>query len=97
MQRQSKEESIVLWEIERQGMHKDNDKDIERKNLVNALDKVINSYAVTYDEYRNDVIDYFLTLEDTEDLEKRKQQIKDMFVYLTNKYNKLHEDKRFEE
>lgn len=85
MEKQSKEESLLLWEMEKEGLSKLPEQ--EAIDFVAAVDKVINDGTLTYNDFIADIADYFGTLENTDDIAERREQIKNMYIYLTNKYN----------
>ena len=77
MIRQSKEDSLALWEFE-----KNNTKQLgsniseELRELMEVADKKINDYSLTYNEFMNDIALC------------RQLQIKGLYNDLTNKYTK---------
>lgn len=85
MERQSKEESLLLWFFEKGTMKSKSKNNATLNTLCDILDKRFNDYSLTYNEYRADVIDYFENrLNESDD---RHTQVADMFAYLINKYS----------
>ena len=89
MIRQSKEDSLALWEFE-----KNNTKQLgsniseELRELMEVADKKINDYSLTYNEFMDDIIERLAKLKDTDSIETRQLQIKGLYNDLTNKYTK---------
>lgn len=89
MVRQSKEDSLALWEFE-----KNNTKQLgsniseELRELMEVADKKINDYSLTYNELMDDVLEGLAKLKDTDSIETRQLQIKGLYNDLTNKYTK---------
>lgn len=89
MVRQSKEDSLALWEFE-----KNNTKQLgsniseELRELMEVADKKINNYSLTYNELMDDVLEGLAKLKDTDSIETRQLQIKGLYNDLTNKYTK---------
>lgn len=85
MEKQSKEVSVVMWEQEKASLE---GVDISENlaKLMQTVDRKINEYSITYDEYVDDVVEYLLKLEDTDDLDGRKKQIEQMYIDLNHKY-----------
>lgn len=87
MERQSKEDSLALWEFE-----KNNPKRLgsniseELRELMEVADKKINDYSLTYNEFLDDILEGLAKLKDTDNIETRRLQIKGLYNYLTNKY-----------
>lgn len=87
MERQSKEDSLVLWEFE-----KNNTKRLgsniseELRELMEVADKKINDYSLTYNEFLDDILEGLAKLKDTDNIETRRLQIKGLYNCLTNKY-----------
>lgn len=87
MERQSKEDSLALWEFE-----KNNTKRLgfniseELRELMEVADKKINDYSLTYNEFLDDILEGLAKLKDTDNIETRRLQIKGLYNCLTNKY-----------
>lgn len=87
MERQSKEDSLALWEFE-----KNNTKRLgfniseELRELMEVADKKINDYSLTYNEFLDDILEGLAKLKDTDNIEIRRLQIKGLYNCLTNKY-----------
>lgn len=87
MERQSKEDSLALWESE-----KNNTKRLgsniseELRELMEVADKKINDYSLTYNEFLDDILEGLAKLKDTDNIETRRLQIKGLYNCLTNKY-----------
>lgn len=87
MERQSKEDSLALWEFE-----KNNTKRLgsniseELRELMEVADKKINDYSLTYNEFLDDILEGLAKLKDTDNIETRRLQIKRLYNCLTNKY-----------
>lgn len=93
MERQSKEDSLALWEFE-----KNNTKQLgsniseELKKLMEVADKKINNYSLTYNEFMDDILEGLAKLKDTDSIETRQLQIKGLYNCLTNKYIEMEND-----
>lgn len=90
--RQSKEESLIMWKVERSTL------DIIGKNfkeLTEIVDKLMNNYSLTYEEFRNDMADVINDLRESDDksLSSRRGIIDVMCEALINKY-KEYDDKQ---
>jgi len=85
MERQSKEESLALWHLEKESMLPHLKDNVILNTLYNVLDKSFNDYSLTYDEYRTDIVDYFENQLNKSD--DNQTQVLDMMTYLINKYN----------
>lgn len=87
MERQSKEDSLALWEF-----GKNNTKRLgsniseELRELMEVADKKINDYSLTYNEFLDDILEGLAKLKDTDNIETRRLQIKGLYNCLTNKY-----------
>ena len=83
MERQSKEESQVMWKLELETA-KRLDLTPEHSTLIALVTTKIEDYTLTYDEYVKDVADY---LETASDDAEPKEVIKNMCNYLIQKYD----------
>lgn len=83
MERQSKEESQVMWKLELETA-KNLELTPEHSQLISIVTAKIEDYTLTYNEYVNDIADYLETASD--DVEP-KEVIKNMCNYLIQKYN----------
>ena len=86
MERQSHEESKVLWKLELESA-KSLKLTPEHQKLVNIVTKKIEDYSLTYEEYVQDIADYLSAENDNGQEEDAKTIIKNMCNYLINKYN----------
>ena len=82
MERQSKEESQVMWKLELETA-KNLDLTPEHSKLIAVVTTKIEDYTLTYDEYVKDIADY---LETASDDELPREVIKNMCNYLIQKY-----------
>lgn len=82
MERQSKEESQMLWRLELESA-KHLDLTPEHQALVDVVTKKIEDYTITYDEYVSDIADY---LQSASDEDEPKEVIKNMCNHLIQKY-----------
>lgn len=82
MERQSKEESQIMWKLELETA-KRLDLTPEHSALIKLVTTKIEDYTLTYDEYVKDIADYLETAPD--DVEPR-EVIKNMCNYLIQKY-----------
>jgi len=83
MERQSKEESQVMWKLELETA-KNLELTPEHSQLISIVTAKIEDYTLTYDEYVKDIADYLETASDDVD---PKEVIKNMCNYLIQKYN----------
>ena len=89
MARQSKEDSLALWEFQKYNYaHLDFDISEELKKFMEVADKKINDYSLTYNEFMDDILEGLAELKDTDSIETRQLQIKVLYNDLTNKYTK---------
>lgn len=87
MERQSKEDSLALWEFEKNNVKQFGSKISEElKELMEVADKKINDYLLTYNEFLDDILEGLAKLKDTDNIETRRLQIKGLYNCLTNKY-----------
>lgn len=86
MERQSKEESLVLWALEKDHFSSKSDTSKELLELIEVVDEKINDYTLTYNEFVDDIVDSLKNCNDTNDLNERKQQVRNMYSYLIKKY-----------
>lgn len=87
MERQSKEDSLALWEFEKNNVKQFGSKISEElKELMEVADKKINNYSLTYNEFMDDILEGLAKLKDTDSIETRQLQIKGLHNCLTNKY-----------
>lgn len=57
MERQSKEDSLALWEFEKNNVKQFGSKISEElKELMEVADKKINNYSLTYNEFMDDIL-----------------------------------------
>ena len=82
MERQSKEESQVLWKLELETA-KNLDLTPEHKALIDLVTTKIDDYSLTYNEYVEDIAAYLITATDEED---PREVIKNMCNHLIQKY-----------
>ena len=82
MERQSKEESQVLWKLELESA-KMLELIPEHSELIKVVSKKIEDYTLTYDEYLSDIADY---LQSASDDDQPKEVIKNMCNHLIQKY-----------
>lgn len=81
MERQSHEESKVLWKLELESA-KNITLTPEHQKLVDIVTKKIEDYSLTYEEHLVDITNF---LKDTED-DEPKEVIKNMCNHLIQKY-----------
>lgn len=87
MERQSKEDSLALWEFEKNNVKQFGSKISEElRELMEVADKKINDYSLTYNEFLDDILEGLAKLKDTDNIETRRLQIKGLYNCLTNKY-----------
>lgn len=82
MERQSKEESRMLWRLELESA-KMLDLTPEHSELIKVVTKKIEDYSLTYEEYLSDIAEY---LQSASDDEQPKEVIKNMCNHLIQKY-----------
>ena len=82
MERQSKEESQVLWKLELESA-KNITLTPEHQALIDLVTVKIEDYTLTYDEYVSDISDF---LKNTSDDDEPKEVIKNMCNQLIQKY-----------
>lgn len=82
MERQSKEESRMLWRLELESA-KNLNLTPEHQALVDIVTKKIEDYTLTYEEYVSDIADY---LQSASDEDEPKEVIKNMCNHLIQKY-----------
>lgn len=87
MERQSKEDSLALWEFEKNNVKQfGSNISEELKELMEVADKKINDYSLTYNEFLDYILEGLAKLKDTDNIETRRLQIKGLYNCLTNKY-----------
>lgn len=87
MVRQSKEDSLALWEFEKYNYaHLDFEVSEELKKFMEIADKKINDYSLTYNELVNDILEGVAKLRSIDNIEGRRSQIKVLYKDLINKY-----------
>lgn len=87
MERQSKEDSLALWEFEKNNTKRSGSNISEElRELMEVADKKINDYSLTYNEFLDDILEGLAKLKDTDNIETRRLQIKGLYNCLTNKY-----------
>lgn len=87
MERQSKEDSLALWEFEKNNVKQFGSKISEElKELMEVADKKINNYSLTYNEFMDDILEGLAKLKNTDNIETRRLQIKGLYNCLINKY-----------
>jgi hypothetical protein len=87
MERQSKEDSLALWEFEKNNVKQfESNISEELKELMEVADRKINNYSLTYNEFMDDILEGLAKLKDTDNVETRRLQIKGLYNCLTNKY-----------
>ena len=82
MERQSKEESRMLWRLELESA-KQLDLTPEHSELIKVVTKKIEDYSLTYEEYLSDITEY---LQSASDDEPPKEVVKNMCNNLIQKY-----------
>lgn len=81
----TKEESIVLWELEQKSLNGDyKTKDME--NLYKLMDKLIRNGVIMYDKFVDDIVDVL-----TEKLSNENEKIEDRLGKVTEVYKDLYE------
>ena len=83
MERQSKEESQVLWKLELESA-KHITLTPEHQALVDLVTEKIEDYTLTYEEYLTDISTF---LAEASDDDEPKEVIKNMCNHLIQKYN----------
>lgn len=86
MNRQSKEESQIMWKLEMESAKTLTLTD-EHAQLIEIVSSKIEDYTLTYDEYVKDIHDYLVTVNESEEDKEPKEVVKEMCQYLINKYN----------
>ena len=72
MERQSKEDSLALWEFEKNNVKQFGSKISEElKELMEVADKKINNYSLTYNEFMDDILEGLAKLKDTDSIENQ--------------------------
>ena len=72
MERQSKEDSLALWEFEKNNVKQfGSNISEELKELMEVADKKINNYSLTYNEFVDDILEGLAKLKDTRSEERR--------------------------
>ena len=82
MERQSKEESQMLWGLELESA-KTLDLTLEHSELIKVVTEKIEDYSLTYEEYLSDIAEY---LKSASDDEQPKEVIKNMCNHLIQEY-----------
>ena len=82
MERQSKEESQILWKLELETA-KNLDLTPEHSELIKIVSKKIEDYTLTYNEYLSDIAEY---LQSASDDDLPREVIKNMCNHLIEKY-----------
>lgn len=82
MERQSKEESQMLWRLELESA-KMLDLTPEHSELIKIVTKKIEDYSLTYEEYLSDIAEY---LQSASDDEQPKEVVKNMCNHLIQEY-----------
>lgn len=66
MERQSKKDSLALWEFEKNNVKQfGSNISEELKKLMEVADKKINNYSLTYNEFVDDILEGLAKLKDT--------------------------------
>lgn len=86
MNRQSKEESQIMWKLEMESAKTLTLTD-EHAQLIEIVSSKIEDYTLTYDEYVKDIHDYLVTVNESEEDKEPKEVVKAMCQYLIDKYN----------
>lgn len=87
MERQSKEDSLALWEFEKNNIKRlGSNISEELRELIEVADKKINDYSLTYNEFLDDILEGLAKLKDADNIENRRLRIKGLYNCLTNKY-----------
>lgn len=86
MERQSKEESQVLWKLELESAKSLNLSE-EHATLIEVVSSKIEDYTLTYNEYVQDIHDYLATINGVEEDKDPKTIVKEMCEHLIQKYN----------
>lgn len=82
MERQSKEESQIMWRLESESA-KMLDLTPEHSELIKIVSKKIEDYTLTYNEYLSDIAEY---LQSASDNDLPREVIKNMCNHLIQKY-----------
>lgn len=83
MERQSHEESMMLWKIELESAKHINLTE-EHAKLLEVVSNKIEDYSLTYYEYVDDIVEY---LDKTSNTNDPKETVKNMCNHLIEKYN----------
>ena len=83
MERQSHEESKVLWKVELESAKHINLTE-EHAKLLEIVSNKIEDYSLTYHEYVDDMVEY---LDKTSNTNDPKETVKNMCNHLIKKYN----------
>ena len=89
------EESKNLWKLEKESLSEDAT-DIE-KELYELLDKLINSGTIMYQDFIDTVINKCASIVDSDDADKRKEQVNAMHAEVLKHFKNINNEQRSKE
>lgn len=90
------EESKNLWKLEKESFDKINKTDLE-KELFDLIDELINSEIILYQDFIDAVIENLDNTFETDNIEKRKQQVQNMYSKVLEHFKRIKDERISEE
>lgn len=86
------EESKALWKLEKDGFDKVAKTEIAEE-LFKLVDELINSDTILYQDFIDMIMKQVYNMSETDDIDKRKQQIQDMYSTVLEHFKKIKDER----
>lgn len=86
------EESKALWELEKDGFDKVSKTEVAEE-LFKLVDELINSDTILYQDFIDMIMKQVYNMSETDDIDKRKQQIQDMYSTVLEHFKKIKDER----
>lgn len=86
------EESKALWKLEKDGFGKVAKTEVA-KELFKLVDELINSDTILYQDFIDMIMKQVYNMSETDDIDKRKQQIQDMYSIVLEHFKKIKDER----
>lgn len=86
------EESKALWKLEKDGFDKVAKTEVAEE-LFKLVDELINSDTILYQDFIDMIMKQVYNMSETDDIDKRKQQIQDMYSTVLEHFKKIKDER----
>lgn len=86
------EESKALWKLEKDSFDKVAKTEVAEE-LFKLVDELINSDTILYQDFIDMIMKQVYNMSETDDIDKRKQQIQDMYSTVLEHFKKIKDER----